>query len=84
MMEVDLIWNGGIGTYVKATDETHAEVGDRGSEAVRVNGKDVKAKIIGEGGNLGTTQRGRIEYAANGGRINTDFIDNVGGVDLFR
>lgn len=81
MMEVDLIWNGGIGTYVKATDETHAEVGDRASEPLRVNGKEVKAKIIGEGGNLGTTQRGRIEYAMNGGRINTDFIDNVGGVD---
>ncbi len=80
-MDVDLIWNGGIGTYVKASDESHAEVGDRGSEALRVNGKDVKAKIIGEGGNLGTTQRGRIEYAAKGGRINTDFIDNVGGVD---
>ncbi len=81
MMNVDLIWNGGIGTYVKASDETHAEVGDRASEPLRVNGKEVKAKIIGEGGNLGTTQRGRIEYAANGGRINTDFIDNVGGVD---
>lgn len=81
MMPVDLIWNGGIGTYVKASDETHAEVGDRASEPLRVNGKDVKAKIIGEGGNLGTTQRGRIEYAQNGGRINTDFIDNVGGVD---
>lgn len=81
MMEVDLIWNGGIGTYVKATDESHAEVGDRASEPLRVNGKEVKAKIIGEGGNLGTTQRGRIEYASNGGRINTDFIDNVGGVD---
>lgn len=81
MMPVDLIWNGGIGTYVKASDETHAEVGDRASEPLRVNGKDVKAKIIGEGGNLGTTQRGRIEYAQHGGRINTDFIDNVGGVD---
>lgn len=81
MMPVDLIWNGGIGTYVKASDETHAEVGDRASEPLRVNGKDVKAKIIGEGGNLGTTQRGRIEYAQNGGKINTDFIDNVGGVD---
>jgi len=81
MMEVDLIWNGGIGTYVKASDESHAEVGDRASEPLRVNGKEVKAKIIGEGGNLGTTQRGRIEYATHGGRINTDFIDNVGGVD---
>lgn len=81
MMPVDLLWNGGIGTYVKATSETHAEVGDRANEPLRVNGKDVKARIIGEGGNLGTTQRGRIEYAQAGGRINTDFIDNVGGVD---
>ncbi|MFC4654528.1 NAD-glutamate dehydrogenase [Rheinheimera marina] len=81
MMQVDLIWNGGIGTYVKASDESHAEVGDRASEPVRVNGKEVKARMIGEGGNLGTTQRGRIEYAMHGGRINTDFIDNVGGVD---
>ncbi|HEX5792737.1 MAG TPA: NAD-glutamate dehydrogenase domain-containing protein, partial [Rheinheimera sp.] len=80
MMQVDLIWNGGIGTYVKATSESHAEVGDRGSEPLRVNGKDLKAKIIGEGGNLGATQRGRIEYAMHGGRINTDFVDNVGGV----
>ncbi|QBL09328.1 NAD-glutamate dehydrogenase [Rheinheimera sp. D18] len=80
MMKVDLIWNGGIGTYLKASTETHAEVGDRGSEAMRVNGKDLKATIVGEGGNLGATQRGRIEYALNGGRINTDFVDNVGGV----
>lgn len=80
-MNVDLIWNGGIGTYIKAENETHVEVGDRANDALRVNGKDVRAKIIGEGGNLGCTQSGRIEYAANGGRINTDFIDNVGGVD---
>lgn len=80
MMPVDLIWNGGIGTYIKATSESHAEVGDRGSEPLRVNGKDVKAKVFGEGGNLGATQRGRIEYAINGGRLNTDFVDNVGGV----
>lgn len=80
MMPVDLIWNGGIGTYVKASNETHAEVGDRGSEALRVNGRELRARIFGEGGNLGCTQRGRIEYAANGGRINTDFVDNVGGV----
>ncbi|MCF4009729.1 NAD-glutamate dehydrogenase [Rheinheimera sp. UJ63] len=79
-MPVDLIWNGGIGTYLKATNESHAEVGDRGSEALRVNGRDLKAKIFGEGGNLGATQRGRIEFANNGGRINTDFVDNVGGV----
>lgn len=80
-MPVDLIWNGGIGTYVKGTKETHAEVGDRANDDVRVNGKEVKAKIVGEGGNLGLTQLGRIEYAATGGRVNTDFIDNVGGVD---
>ncbi|GAC14807.1 NAD-glutamate dehydrogenase [Aliiglaciecola lipolytica] len=80
-MQVDLIWNGGIGTYVKGTKETHSEVGDRANDDTRVNGKDVRAKIIGEGGNLGLTQLGRIEYAAKGGRVNTDFIDNVGGVD---
>ncbi|WP_025822184.1 NAD-glutamate dehydrogenase [Shewanella marina] len=80
-MEVDLIWNGGIGTYVKATSETHAEVGDRANDNLRVNGNEVRAKIIGEGGNLGCTQLGRIEYCANGGRMNTDFVDNVGGVD---
>ncbi|MCH8536463.1 MAG: NAD-glutamate dehydrogenase [Alkalimonas sp.] len=80
-MPVDLIWNGGIGTYMKASNESHAEVGDRGTEALRLNGNEFRAKIFGEGGNLGATQRGRIEYAAQGGRINTDFIDNVGGVD---
>lgn len=80
-MQVDLIWNGGIGTYVKATSESHSEVGDRANDAIRVNGDEVKAKIIGEGGNLGCTQLGRIEYCANGGRMNTDFVDNVGGVD---
>ncbi|WJG11293.1 NAD-glutamate dehydrogenase [Aliiglaciecola sp. LCG003] len=80
-MPVDLIWNGGIGTYVKGSKETHSDVGDRANDDLRVNGKDVRAKIVGEGGNLGLTQLGRIEYAANGGRVNTDFIDNVGGVD---
>lgn len=80
-MKVDLIWNGGIGTYVKATSESHAEVGDRANDALRVNGNEVQARIIGEGGNLGCTQLGRIEYTANGGRMNTDFVDNVGGVD---
>ncbi|MCC2615675.1 NAD-glutamate dehydrogenase [Aestuariibacter halophilus] len=80
-MPVDLIWNGGIGTYVKGSKETHSEVGDRANDDLRVNGKDVRAKIVGEGGNLGLTQLGRIEYAAKGGRCNTDFIDNVGGVD---
>lgn len=80
-MKVDLIWNGGIGTYVKSKKESHSEVGDRANDSLRVNGEDIQAKIIGEGGNLGLTQLGRIEYAANGGRVNTDFIDNVGGVD---
>lgn len=80
-MQVDLIWNGGIGTYVKGSSESHAEVGDRANDVLRVNGSQVRAKIIGEGGNLGLTQLGRVEYAATGGRVNTDFIDNVGGVD---
>ncbi|TRY30081.1 NAD-glutamate dehydrogenase [Aliiglaciecola sp. M165] len=80
-MPVDLIWNGGIGTYVKGTKESHAEVGDRANDDLRVNGSQVRAKIVGEGGNLGLTQLGRIEFAAKGGRVNTDFIDNVGGVD---
>ena len=80
-MNVDLLWNGGIGTYVKSEKESHADVGDRANDSVRVNGKQVRAKIVGEGGNLGLTQLGRVEYAANGGRVNTDFIDNVGGVD---
>jgi glutamate dehydrogenase len=78
---VDLLFNGGIGTYVKATDEGHTEVGDRANDQVRVNGSQVRARIVGEGGNLGFTQRGRIEYAQAGGRINTDFIDNAAGVD---
>jgi glutamate dehydrogenase len=80
-MPVDLLWNGGIGTYIKASDESHGEVGDRANDAVRINGAQVSAKIVGEGGNLGATQLGRIEYARKGGRINTDFTDNVGGVD---
>ncbi|WP_028112770.1 NAD-glutamate dehydrogenase [Ferrimonas kyonanensis] len=80
-MEVDLMWNGGIGTYVKAKSETDADVGDRANDVLRINGGDLKAKVVGEGGNLGLTQLGRIEYAISGGRINTDFIDNVGGVD---
>jgi glutamate dehydrogenase len=80
-MPVDLLWNGGIGTYVKSTSENHAQVGDRANDDVRINGKQVQAKIIGEGGNLGATQLGRIEFASNGGMVNTDFIDNVGGVD---
>ncbi|MGB1144760.1 MAG: NAD-glutamate dehydrogenase domain-containing protein, partial [Glaciecola sp.] len=79
-MEVDLLWNGGIGTYVKSSLENHADVGDRANDAVRVNGAQIKAKIIGEGGNLGCTQLGRVEFAKHGGKVNTDFIDNVGGV----
>ena len=78
---VDLLYNGGIGTYVKASSQSHAEVGDRGNDPVRVNGKELRCKIVGEGGNLGFTQLGRIEYALSGGKINTDAIDNSGGVD---
>lgn len=78
---VDLLWNGGIGTYVKATRESHADVGDKNNDAVRVNGAELRCKVIGEGGNLGMTQLGRVEYALNGGACNTDFIDNSAGVD---
>jgi glutamate dehydrogenase len=79
--QVDLLWNGGIGTYVKASTETHADAGDKSNDAIRVDGADLRCRCIGEGGNLGLTQAGRIEYARNGGRINTDFIDNSAGVD---
>ena len=79
--EVDLLWNGGIGTYVKARTEGHDEVGDRANNTVRVNGEDLRCKVMGEGGNLGFTQLGRIEFARHGGRINTDAIDNSAGVD---
>ena len=78
---VDLLWNGGIGTYVKSGRETHADVGDRANDAVRIDGGDLRCRIVGEGGNLGFTQLGRIEYAMRGGRVNTDAIDNSGGVD---
>ena len=78
---VDLLWNGGIGTYVKASGETHQQVGDRTNDALRVDGADLRCKAVVEGGNLGLTQRARIEYAESGGKINTDFIDNSGGVD---
>ena len=78
---VDLLWNGGIGTYVKARSESHADAGDRANDVVRVNGHELRCRIVGEGGNLGLTQLGRIEYAARGGRVNTDAIDNSGGVD---
>ncbi len=77
---VDLLWNGGIGTYVKARDETHESVGDRTNDAIRVNGGELRCRVVGEGGNLGLTQRGRIEFAHNGGSIHTDFIDNSAGV----
>jgi glutamate dehydrogenase len=78
---VDLIYNGGIGTYVKATSESHAQVGDRANDALRVNGRELRCKVFTEGGNLGCTQLGRIEYALAGGKINTDAIDNSAGVD---
>ena len=80
MMEFDLLWNGGIGTYIKSSKESDADVGDRANDALRINGRELGAKVFGEGGNLGATQLGRIEFAAKGGRANTDFIDNVGGV----
>ncbi len=78
---VDLLWNGGIGTYVKASSETHADVGDRANNALRVNGAELRCKVVGEGGNLGMTQKGRIEAAQHGVLLNTDFIDNSAGVD---
>jgi glutamate dehydrogenase len=78
---VDLLWNGGIGTYVKASSETHADVGDRANNALRVNGNQLRCRVVGEGGNLGCTQLGRIEAALNGVLLNTDFIDNSAGVD---
>ncbi|MFV9876217.1 MAG: NAD-glutamate dehydrogenase [Rickettsiales endosymbiont of Dermacentor nuttalli] len=79
--KVDLLWNGGIGTYVKSSEEVNEQVGDKTNDSVRVDGKELRCKAIGEGGNLGCTQRGRIEYALNGGKINTDYIDNSAGVD---
>ena len=78
---VDLLWNGGIGTYVKASTETNAEIGDRANDAIRVDGNALRVKVIGEGGNLGCSQLGRIEAALNGVRVNTDAIDNSAGVD---
>ncbi|WP_175407614.1 NAD-glutamate dehydrogenase [Streptomyces sp. TRM64462] len=84
---VDLLWNGGIGTYVKAAAESHADVGDKANDAIRVNGEDLRVKVVGEGGNLGLTQLGRIEFDrkggpdGRGGKINTDAIDNSAGVD---
>ncbi|MFD8996943.1 NAD-glutamate dehydrogenase [Streptomyces abikoensis] len=84
---VDLLWNGGIGTYVKASTESHGDVGDKANDAIRVDGRDLRVKVVGEGGNLGLTQLGRIEFAltggpeSTGGRVNTDAIDNSAGVD---
>ena len=78
---VDLLWNGGIGTYVKAASEQHSDVGDRANNALRVNGGELRCKVVGEGGNLGMTQLGRIEAAQAGVLLNTDFIDNSAGVD---
>ncbi|MFC4500321.1 MULTISPECIES: NAD-glutamate dehydrogenase [Streptomyces] len=78
---VDLLWNGGIGTYVKASTESNADVGDKANDSIRVDGQDLRVKVVGEGGNLGLTQLGRIEFARIGGKINTDAIDNSAGVD---
>jgi glutamate dehydrogenase len=78
---VDLLWNGGVGTYVKASTELNTEVGDKNNDAVRINAAELRCRVVGEGGNLGFTQRGRIEYALHGGQINTDAIDNSAGVD---
>ncbi len=80
-MPVDLLWNGGIGTYVKASSEGHSDAGDRSNDTVRVDANELRCKVVGEGGNLGFTQRARVEYSQGGGRINTDFIDNSAGVD---
>src|SRR5690606_2695467 len=79
---VDLLWNGGIGTYIKASTETDLDAQDRSNDDVRVNAKDLRVRIIAEGGNLGMTQLGRIEYAKVGGHINTDAVDNSAGVDM--
>ncbi|MFX4228738.1 MAG: NAD-glutamate dehydrogenase [Porticoccaceae bacterium] len=78
---VDLIWNGGIGTYVKSLEESHGDVGDRTNDSLRVNGADLRCRVFGEGGNLGMTQLGRMEFCRKGGICNTDFIDNSAGVD---
>ncbi|MCG6657358.1 NAD-glutamate dehydrogenase [Halomonas campisalis] len=78
---VDLLWNGGIGTYVKGSSESDTEVGDKANDALRINGRELNCRVVGEGGNLGLTQVGRMEAAAKGVRVNTDFIDNAGGVN---
>ncbi len=79
---IDLLWNGGIGTYVRASSESNTDVGDSANDAVRVVATELRAKVIGEGGNLGLTQEARVEYALLGGRLNTDALDNSGGVDM--
>jgi glutamate dehydrogenase len=79
--KVDLLWNGGIGTYVKSSAESNMDVGDKANDSLRIDATDLRARVIGEGGNLGMTQLGRVEFGLNGGRSNTDFIDNAGGVD---
>ncbi|WP_017345965.1 NAD-glutamate dehydrogenase [Pantoea sp. A4] len=79
--ECDMLWSGGIGTYVKASQESDSDVGDKNNDTLRINGRDLRTHIVAEGGNLGLTQLARIEFAAQGGTINTDFIDNAGGVD---
>ncbi|ABV76745.1 NAD-glutamate dehydrogenase [Rickettsia rickettsii] len=79
--DVDLLWNGGIGTYIKAKTENNLEIGDKANDNLRCNGEEIRAKVIAEGGNVGVSQRGRVEYAKKGGRINADFIDNSAGVD---
>ena len=80
-LDVDLLWNGGIGTYVKASSESNSDVGDRANDELRVDANQLRCKVVGEGGNLGFTQLGRVEFALNGGKINTDAIDNSAGVD---
>jgi len=79
--QADLLWVGGIGTYVMSSTETHADVGDKANDALRITGKELNVKVVGEGGNLGMTQLSRIEYSQKGGKLNTDFIDNAAGVD---
>ncbi|GAB2190825.1 NAD-glutamate dehydrogenase GdhB [Sessilibacter sp. MAH1] len=78
---VDLVWNGGIGTYIKSSEENNADVGDKANDTLRIDGRDLRCKVFGEGGNLGMTQLGRVEFCLNGGACNTDFIDNAAGVD---
>ena len=79
---MELLWNGGIGTYVKSASESHADAGDPSNDGVRVDAAELRCEVVGEGGNLGFTQRARIEFALRGGRINTDALDNSGGVDM--